>query len=284
MTPLSPEPPREPANYSVLILTLNEERDLPRCLASVATCNDVVVLDSGSTDRTVEVAGAAGARVFTRKFDNFAAQRNFAQREIPFRHAWVFHLDADEQFTPELDAACREAAARRDIDGFFIAPKMQWNGRWIPRCTDYPAWQARFVRAPQFEFIEVGHGQREALQMRMDRISASYLHDLSGGGETEWLERHRRYAAAEARQHIATSTRVSWRDMLTMDPLRRRRALKQASYLLPCRPALRFIYQYILRGGFWDGPEGLRYCQLLARYEAFSTQELRKLRASNAAA
>src|SRR5262245_55130344 len=98
-------------NYSVLILTLNEERDLPRCLASVSACDDVVVLDSGSTDQTTAQARAAGAQVFTRTFDNFAGQRNHAQREIPFRHRWVFHLDADEQFTPELDAECRLAVA-----------------------------------------------------------------------------------------------------------------------------------------------------------------------------
>ena len=94
------------APFSVLILTLNEEADLPRCLESVAGCDDIVVLDSGSKDGTPEIARAAGARVFERTFDTFAGQRNFAQREIPFRHRWVFHLDADERFTPALMAEC----------------------------------------------------------------------------------------------------------------------------------------------------------------------------------
>lgn len=87
------------------------------------------MLDSGSVDRTIEIAQAGGARVFTRSFDNFAGQRNFAQREIPFRHPWVLHLDADEQLTPELLAEAREAIQRTDLDGFLIAPKMMWNGR-----------------------------------------------------------------------------------------------------------------------------------------------------------
>jgi len=265
--------------YSVLILTLNEERDLPRCLASVHTCDDLVVLDSGSTDRTVALARAAGARVFTRRFDNFAGQRNHAQREIPFRHPWVFHLDADEQFTPELEAECRAAATRNDVDGFFVAPKMIFEGRWIPHCTDYPAWQARFVRAPQFEFIEVGHGQREAPRMRMERLSANYLHDLSSGGEEEWLDKHRRYARVEALAHLATSESAPWRELLAGEPLVRRRALKRLSYSLPFRPTLRFCYQYFLRRGFLDGAPGLRYCRLLARYEAFTNDELRRLRA-----
>ncbi len=264
--------------YSVLILTLNEERDLPGCLASLAGRDDIVVLDSGSTDRTAELARSAGARVFERPFDNFAAQRNHAQRTIPFRHPWVLHLDADEQLTPELDVECRAASARSDIDGCLVAPKMMFMGRWIPHCTDYPAWQARFVRAPQFEFVEVGHGQREAPHMRLDRLRASYLHDLSSGGEAEWLGKHRRYARAEAAQHLSRADRLDWGDLFSADRLRRRRALKQASYALPCRPTLRFFYQYILRRGFLDGRPGLRYCRLLARYEGFTTEELRRAR------
>jgi glycosyltransferase involved in cell wall biosynthesis len=263
--------------YSVLILTLNEERDLPRCLESVRTCDDIVILDSGSADRTVEIARGAGARVFTRAFDNFAGQRNHAQREIPFRHAWVLHLDADEQLTSELDAECRAASKRRDVDGFLVAPRMIWEGRWIPRCTDYPAWQARFVRAPGFRFIEAGHGQREDPAMALDRLHSSYLHDLSAGGEAEWLEKHRRYAAAEARQHLLAATALQPRQLLTRDGLQRRRALKQLSYRLPFRPTLRFLYQYIVRGGFLEGKPGLHYCRLLARYEGFTADELRKL-------
>lgn len=266
--------------FSILILTLNEERDLPRCLASANGCDDIVVLDSGSVDRTADIARTAGARVFLRQFDTFAGQRNHAQREVAFRHPWVFHLDADEQLTPELCAECRAAAARRDIDGYFVAPKMLWCGHWIPHCTDYPAWQARFVRAPEFQFVDVGHGQREAPHMRMDRLKASYLHDLSSGGDAEWLEKHRRYAVAEALQHLAVRKDFRWLNLLAGDPLLRRRVLKQFSYRLPARPALRFLYQYFLRGGLLDGWAGLHYCRLLARYEAFTTAELKRLRAA----
>ena len=265
--------------YSVLILTLNEERNLPRCLASVRGCDDIVVLDSGSTDRTAAIAREAGARVFTRPFDDFAGQRNFAQREIAFRHPWVFHLDADEQFTPELDAECRAASTRDDLDGLLVAPRMLWEGRWIPHCTDYPAWQARFVRAPQFYFIQVGHGQREAPEMRTARLTANYLHDLSSGGEAEWLEKHRRYARAEAQAHVTSGVSVRLSDLFSRERLVRRRALKRLSYALPGRPALRFVYQYFLRGGFLDGGAGWHYCRLLARYEGFTSAELRRLRA-----
>jgi glycosyltransferase involved in cell wall biosynthesis len=269
--------------FSVLILTLNEARDLPRCLASVGDCDDIVLLDSGSTDGTAALALAAGARVYNRPFDNFAGQRNHAQQTIVFRHPWVFHLDADEQLTPELIAECKKNSARTDIDGLFVAPKMLWENHWVPHCTDFPAYQARFVRAPEFSFIEVGHGQREAPHMRLGHLQASYLHDLTSGGaegEAEWLEKHRRYARAEACARHAAAGTVSARDLLSNDRLRRRRALKHFSYALPCRAALRFIHQYILRRGFLDGRAGLRYCRLLARYEGFAAAELRLLRAA----
>jgi glycosyltransferase involved in cell wall biosynthesis len=269
-----------PWNFSVLILTLNEERDLPRCLASVAGCDDVVVLDSGSTDRTAAIASAAGARIFARPFDSFSGQRNYAQREIPFRHSWVFHLDADEQMTPELAIECASAAARSDVDGFFVAPRMVFQGRWIPHCTDFPAWQARFVRAPGFAFVDAGHGQRESPHMRLARLGACYLHDLSSGGEGDWLEKHRRYARAEALAHFRQSSggRPPCSHLFSADPLARRRALKSLSYALPFRPAFRFVYQFLLRRGFLDGRPGLRYCLLLARYEGFAAAELRELR------
>jgi glycosyltransferase involved in cell wall biosynthesis len=269
--------------YSVLILTLNEERNLPHCLGSARTCDDLVVLDSGSTDRTAAIARQAGARIFTRPFDNFAGQRNHAQRAIPFRHPWVFHLDADEQLTPALDTELRAAvaAAPAGLDGFLVAPKMLWQGRWVPHCTDYPAYQARFVRAPQFEFVEVGHGQREAPHMRLAHLRQNYLHDLSSGGATEWLEKHRRYARAEAHAHLAARHTSRPADFFSGERLRRRRALKRLSYSFPFRPALRFIYQFVLRRGFLDGRAGFDYCVLLARYEAFTSGELRRQRQSS---
>ena len=88
--------------FSILILTKNEEANLPSCLESVQGCDDVVVLDSMSSDRTREIARAAGARVEERAFDDFGGQRNHALEKIRFRHLWVFQLDADERFREEL--------------------------------------------------------------------------------------------------------------------------------------------------------------------------------------
>lgn len=270
----------ETVPISVVILTLNEEQNLPECLASVASCDDVVVLDSGSTDRTCEIALAAGARVFVNPFKNFAQQRNHAHEAVPFRHDWVFHLDADEKLSLELIAECAEEAAAPNaaqLDGFFTAPRMIFRGRWIPRCTDYPAWQARFVHVRRFRFIQAGHGQREAPGLRLAKLSHPYDHNLSSQSEADIRAKHARYAKAEAATFIATSRPVSrlLKDLRNRDALIRRRALKELSYHLPARGLLRFIYQYLLRGGCLDGIPGLVYCRLLAHYERCIANEIR---------
>jgi glycosyltransferase involved in cell wall biosynthesis len=263
---------------SVVILTKNEEARLPSCLASVARCDDVLVLDSGSTDRTVALARAAGARVLVNPFRDFAQQRNHAMEAGAFRHPWVFHLDADELMTPELAAECAALRADDPHDGYFAAPRMMFHGRWLRRCTDHPAWQARCVRAGRFRFVQAGHGQREAAGMRMGHLRHGYLHDISAPDESAWEAKHRSYAREEAAAFLA-QPRSGLHALWSRSPLERRRALKHLSYRLPARPLLRFVYQYLLRGGCLDGPGAFRYCRLIARYERFATEALRDLRA-----
>ncbi len=96
-------------NISVLILTKNEQQDLPGCLASVAWSDDIHVYDSMSTDKTVEIAEAFGAKVTERPFDNWAAHQNWGLQNITFNHPWVFYIDSDERMTPELVAALQQA-------------------------------------------------------------------------------------------------------------------------------------------------------------------------------
>lgn len=271
--------------FSVLLLTFNEERNLPACLDRLKGCDDLVVVDSGSTDRTTAIAEAAGARVFPQAFHDFAQQRNDALDRVAFRHAWVLHLDADEWLTPELAGECRAIAGRdpADVDGYYIAPRMLFHGRWIRRCTDYPAYQARFGHASRFRFVQVGHGQREDPRLRMGTLTESYLHNLSASSDRELDEKHRRYAVVEARAFLARAATAGtpWRGLFSSDRLARRRALKALSQHLPARGLLRFAYQYGWRRGFLDGAPGFRYCCLLARYESWIRREIRSQRRSS---
>lgn len=268
--------------FSVVILTLNEERNLPACLASLAGCDDIVVLDSGSTDRTNEIAKAAGARVVVRPFTSFADQRNFAHLHIPFKNDWVFHLDADEQMTVELLRECSNLSAQNSggLDGFMVAPRMIYHGRWIPHCTDFPAYQARFGHGRRFRFIQVGHGQREAPSMRLGKLTGNYLHNISAHSDAELEQKHRHYAHQEATAFFSqhSETKPVLLRLLSPDALTRRRALKAISQRLPARGVLRFLYQYGWRGGFLDGRAGLSYCYLLARYEHWIAAEIRRQR------
>jgi len=268
--------------FSVLILTLNEENNLPFCLSSIANCDDIVILDSGSTDRTIEIAKASRARVFSRPFDNFANQRNWAHKNIQFKYNWVFHLDADERMTSQLVTECAIKASSDDssVDGFFVAPQMLWRGVWVPRSTDFPAFQARFVHSKRFIFIQSGHGQREHPSMKMQRLVHNYKHEMCSEGTDNWLQKHKKYARQEAERYFADKSKpMRYASALFFQgPLERRRALKHLSYVTPARPLVRFIYQFFFRLGFLDGKAGLEYCLLIARYEGFASIELRAIK------
>jgi len=274
--------------FSVLLLTLNEERNLPACLASLTGCDDIVVLDSGSTDRTSAIAKTAETRFFTRAFTDFADQRNFALETIVFKHEWVFHLDADEQLTPELLRECATLSAENpaQLDGHYAAPRMLFHGRWIPHCTDFPAYQARFGHARRFRFVQIGHGQREHPGLRLSHLRANYLHNLSAHTDAELEEKHRRYARQEAAAFLARprETTSLARRLVSANPLLRRRAIKTLSQHLPARGLLRFLYQFGWRRGFLDGRAGLDYCLLLARYEHGVAAEIRRQRRATVSA
>jgi glycosyltransferase involved in cell wall biosynthesis len=265
---------------SVVILTKNEADNLPRCLDSLGFSDDVLVLDSGSTDDTCAIAQARGARVLKRPFDSFGRQRNFAMDQGDLRHEWVLHVDADEVVTPalreELQRIARDGAAS---PAFRIPSRMILMGRWLRHAGMYPAYQVRFGRREALRFIDHGHGQREDLPPdQVGTIDAPFDHYNFSKGLEDWYARHRRYAAAEAQQALSERVQpLALSELFARDPTKRRRALKRLSNRLPLRPSLRFLYTYVLRGGFLDGAAGLRYAGMLATYQRYIDQCLREL-------
>jgi glycosyltransferase involved in cell wall biosynthesis len=262
---------------SVLLLTLNEERNLPSCLAAIRWCDDVVVVDSFSRDSTAEIAAAAGARVVQRAFTNFADQRNFALEKVEFRHDWVFHLDADEIVTPALAAEIEALPEAAPFDAYRIAGRLMFADRWMRHAGMYPVYQVRLTRRGGFRFIQVGHGQREPEGWRIGSLREGYDHYAFSKGLDDWIERHHRYAADEA--VLATqTTQTRLAGLFSGDRVERRRTAKLLSYRLPFRPLLRFLYIYVLRLGFLDGRPGYRYAKLLAFYESLIDRKVRQLR------
>ena len=254
---------------SVLILTLNEEVNIGDCLDSVAWADDVLVLDSGSEDRTVEIARDKGARVLHRDFDDFASQRNYGLEEGGLRHDWVLHLDADERVPAALRKVLRDRAERAKHRAYRVPSKLMFQGRWLKHAGMYPTYQVRFGRREALTFTQVGHGQRGALPPeQVGTLDEPLVHYAFSKGIADWVRRHNRYSSDEAEHAREASLRdVDWTTLMTGDAQARRRALKDLSYALPFRPLLRFLYVYVGRLGLLDGRPGFDYAVLLAFYE-----------------
>lgn len=254
---------------SVLILTYNEEVNLPRCLESVAWSDDILVLDSFSTDATVEIAERYGARVIQRAFDDFASQRNFGLREGDLRHEWILHLDADEVVTPELKSELLEVENNR-YDAYRLASKTIFQGKWLKYSGLYPSYQVRFGRRDRLRFVQVGHGQREDLPAdRVGTLSEPLIHYSFSKGLDEWFAKHNRYSTDEAARVLTRdrNAKTNLYDLFRSEPTVRRRALKALTARAPFKPTLRFLYMYIIRRGFLDGAAGFRYSRMMAIYE-----------------
>lgn len=259
---------------SVLILTLNEEDDLPRCLDSLRWCDDVLVLDSGSSDRTLSIAREWGARVLEHDFENFASQRNYGLQFGGLRHEWVLHLDADEVVTEALSKKLAHLSPSDQIDAYRIPAKAILFGRWLRWSSMYPTYQVRLGHRDQLRFKQVGHGQREELPpRRVATIDEPYLHFAFSKGLKHWLTRHVKYAADEAAEIVVSRSgppHLREAPQLPTSSTDRRRLLKSASNRLPLtiRPFARFGYVYFWRLGFLDGTRGALYSAMLATYEA----------------
>src|SRR5260370_431064 len=182
---------------SVLILTFNEQDNLPPCMDSVAWSDDVLVLDSFSTDRTLDIARSRGASVLQNRFVNFAEQRNFGLAQGRLKHEWVLHLDADERVTPELKEEMLITVARADKDAYAIASKIIFQGRWLRHAGLYPSYQVRLGRRDKLGFVQVGHGQRENLPPeRIGRLRHDLAHENFSKGFEDWFEKHNRYSTS----------------------------------------------------------------------------------------
>jgi glycosyltransferase involved in cell wall biosynthesis len=254
---------------SVIILTHNEETNIGHCLDSVTWSDDILVVDSFSDDRTVEISKRHGARVIQRAFDDFSTQRNFASEQGKLKYEWVLHLDADEIVTPELRAEL-PGAVLGDKDAYRVSSKLMFCGKFLRHAGLFPWYQVRFGRKQTLRFKQVGHGQRETLEPgRIGTLKSSLLHFNFSKGLSDWIERHNRYSTAEAQQNVYgyADDDVPILDLLSTETHRRRRAAKKIFRRLPCRATIRFIYMYLFRGGILDGKPGFTYCRLLAWYE-----------------
>jgi len=265
---------------SAMVFTLNEEIHLPSCLASLAWCDDVIVVDSFSKDRTLDIARAAGARVFQHPFTGFGDQRNWALANTAHRHSWVLILDADERVPSEMAEELRAklASVPQDVAAFRIARRYHFWGRWLRYSSLYPTYVVRLVRAGRVRYANRGHAETQEVDGTVLTLDTDLI-DENRKGLEEWFARQNRYSSREAEYELAQENEA-WRivDIASAEPLRRRAALKGLAARIPGRSMWYFLYSYILRGGFRDGAHGLVFCLLKSMYQLMVSMKKAELR------
>jgi len=265
---------------SVLILTRDEQDNLPSCLESVAWSDDVVVFDSYSVDHTVEIARAAGARVLQRAFDDYASQRNSAMTDVKYKHPWVLMLDADERPTRELLQEIEAVLAASDdqVALYRVRRKDMFLGKWLRRSSGYPTWSARLFK-PASVRVEREINEEYHTDGKVGLLKEHLVHYPFNKGIAFWLERHNCYSSMEAKILLKEiKARLDLRQLVSGDATMRRKCLKQVAFRMPCRPFLTFCYLYLFRLGFIDGVRGLTYCRLRSTYEYMIDLKVKELR------
>jgi glycosyltransferase involved in cell wall biosynthesis len=267
---------------SVLILTRNEQHDLPGCLSSVSWSDDIHVFDSQSTDSTLDIARAAGAHIHTRPFDDYATHRNASLSTVPFKHPWVFLLDADERPTPELSREMQQRvlATPPEVSGFRLRRRDFLFGTWLKHAQISPF----YIRLIRPERAHYTRAINEVLEVEGTIVDLHYPldHFPFSKGIAHWVAKHNLYSTMEAELIVRNqglqnpSLRTALRDP---DFHTRRLHQKALFYRLPGRPLLKWSYMVFARRAILDGPAGLTYATLQSIYEyliVLKTKELRR--------
>lgn len=257
---------------SAVILTLNEKYNIVECIRTLRTwCEDIVVFDSFSTDKTVELAQAEGARVFQRRFDNYAKQRNAALHEVKYPGEWVLMVDADERWGEEIGhiiLASINAQQYQEVDIFHFQRKDIFLDRWLKHGIGSETWSGRLLR---HNAVNIKRDINEEYHCNGEKAyiqGVRFLHYPFTNGVNWWFARHNRYSDMEAMRLLKERTEaIRWRDLVSRDRMLRRKNMKQLLYRIPGRPLWMFLVLYILKRGFLDGQAGFHYSVLRSIYE-----------------
>jgi glycosyltransferase involved in cell wall biosynthesis len=264
---------------SVIVPTRDEERNIAECLDSLAWAGEIILFDSHSTDCTVEIARARGARIVQRRFDNFSTHKNWALDNIGFAHPWVLLVDADERATPELAAEIGATIARPDAcNGYYVA-RQNWVWGEPLRCL-YPDYNLRLLRHGKGRYEDRIVHEHMVIEGPAGYLRNHLVHRDAKGIE-RYIDRHNVYSSFEA---IEVRRLLDGRNgaQIGANPFRRgpegRRALKSFAYrYLPARPLFQFLWLYVAKRGFLDGRLGWRYCVLRMFYEYQVSLKLEEL-------
>lgn len=279
-----------PVPLSVLIPTLNEELNLPECLDSLSWADEVIVLDSESTDRTADIAHSFGATVVTHPFENYSKQKNWALDTLPFRHAWVLIVDADERVTPQLRDEIQAllttpATFGKKGDqpvGYYVNRRFIFLGYWIRHAGWYPSWNLRLFRHASGRYDNRAVHEHLVLNGPAGYLRCDLLHQDRRGFDA-FVARHNSYSTLEAMARLMAERGAGDRARLPARlfgaPVERKRFLRERVWpRVPAKPLALFVYMYLLRKGFRDGRAGLVLCLFHAFQELTVGVKLDELR------
>lgn len=220
---------------SVAIITLNAATQLADCLQSVRFADEIVVVDSGSTDGTQALAASFGARVIQQDWLGFGPQKQFAVEAA--KHDWVLCLDADERLSPALQASIEMALKTPSTATFRFARCNRFLGRYLKHGEGYPDWSLRLFDRRQARWSNDAVHEKVLTESRIDELSGDLLHD-SAESLASYLSKQNRYTSLAAEMALASGKRASF-GRIALSPL------------------IRFIKFYFIRQGFRDGLPGL---------------------------
>jgi glycosyltransferase involved in cell wall biosynthesis len=273
---------------SVLVLTKNEQQDLPGCLASVAWSDDIQIFDSGSTDATHSIAQQCGAHVTVRDYGSSrlafggdeGAHRTWGLRNIAFKHPWVFVIDADERMTPELMNAMQQVVASPQGNvAFRVRRRDYFLNTWLKHVTPSP-FNIRLFRPGSVHYERLTNPVT-VVDGQIGDLAEHFNHFPFSKGMRHWIDKHNGYSTFEAGQITANlkagGSFSIQKALFSKDANQRRFHQKELYYRLPLRPLVMFLLLYFGKRGFLDGRAGLTYAILRSIYEYFIVLKTREL-------
>ena len=233
-----PQPPQAPGKRPTIaatVITLNEEKDLPRCLESLRWVDEIVVVDTNSADRTQEIARSFGAKVINEKWRGYGAQKNFAMEQC--KSDWVLNIDADEAVTPELRSEIEaEITSNHPAAGYYVARKTFYLGRWIKFGGWYPNYVTRLCRRTEARWSEPQVHEHLQIKGEVRYLKNPLLH----------------YTFSDIADQVTTNVRYARQGAEEM----RKRGVKPSLFKLLFKPFGKFLETYVGKRGFLDGLPG----------------------------
>ena len=241
---------------SATIIAYNEQRNIARAIESLRCCDEVVVVDSGSSDRTVDIAEKLGARVVKSVWRGYAGQKNYATEVSEYD--WILSLDADEALSEALEGEIWQLKKNGpDFDAYTMPRLAQYLGRWILHSGWYPDRKVRLFRRDKARWVGDFVHESVKVEGRVGHLEANLLH-FTCTSLTEHLKSMERYTTLAAEQIVARRKRVNYAQLLA-DPL------------------WTFFRTYVLKRGFLDGPEGLAIAYMAAFYNFLKYMKARNM-------